>query len=473
MLKIIKNFMKPPYTQEQMLNSVPVGKAIPMMSIPAMIGILMIFLTTLLNTFYVGMLNSSEALIAVGVLYPVTLLSTTIAMILGAGLAASIGRYLGAKKMEEANQMASTLLIICLGIGAVFALVSIMLCDMLFGFLGADKEVLDYARPYFIIALISSLFSIFTQFMNYVASAESNVKLGMIAFITNCLLHVILMPLLMFTFGLGLIGVSLTSLLAQLVSLAIMLRPYLKHKMLISLSVKYFRFKPGMIGQVLKSGVPLGITQFFMVFSIALTNIMGKQYMGELFVAGFGVAVKIIIMLQYMLIAYMIGYQSIAAYTYGAKNRERFWQAFRHARTVMFFADLCAATIFIGLSRPLMMLLTNEPQIIEFGSKLTRSLALGILLAFPLPAIITCYQATGKGGMGALVSSLRQGVFYIPLVIILPRFFSEWGFYLVQPVSDLLSVTVTLVLFTWERKKLMTEFQVTEEKNVVQNAYIL
>lgn len=457
----IQKLLKPAFSQEQLLSSVPVNKAIPIMSVPAMIGVLMILFTTLVNTLYVSMLNVSNALVAVSIVYPVSLLFTTVAMILGAGLAASIGRYLGADRLEDSNRIASTMFAICILTGLIFAGAGIVFYQPLFHLLGASDEVLKYAGSFFIVTFISSFFAICAQFLNYIASAESNMKLGMVAFISSSVIQVSLAPVFIFALNMKLMGAAVTSLVAQMVCFTVMFIPYIKRKMLISLSLKNFAIKKGMIPQVIKSGIPLGITQLLMAFSIAFTNIMGKRMLQDIgadFIAGYGIAVKIMVMVQYLVITYMIGFQAVAAYSYGAKNMQRFWEAYRHTKKFTLISGLCMAVLFSALSWPLARLFTAQAQIANFAVYMMISMALSLVISFPLPAIITCYQATGKGGVGALISSLRQGIVYIPLVLILPRLFSALGFYVLQPVSDIVSVTIALVMFERSRRKINNEF---------------
>jgi putative MATE family efflux protein len=461
-MSFIKNLIKPPYTQDQLLSEVPVSKAIPLMSIPAVTGVLMILFTTLIGAYFVGMLHSEPALAAVGIVYPITLLSTTIAMIFGAGLAASIGRHLGAGNKEKCNRLASSMFMVCSAAAFVFVSLGIAFCSPLFRALGAAEEVLLYARDYFVIQLIAIFFSACSQFLNYIASAESNMKLGAAAFIGSSLLHVLLTPIFMFALGMGLRGAAISSLVSQLASALILLTPYIRKKMLIELSVKNIRLERGMTGEVVRSGLPLGITQILMALSIALTNILGRTVLAEnsvSFIAGYGIAVKAVVMVQYLLISYMIGFQAVAAYSYGAKNRERFWDAYRHSRNVMLISDFVIAVLFAAFSGPLMRMFSGEPEIIRYGSAMITSMCLSLVISFPLPAVITCFQATGKGGIGAFVSSLRQGVCYIPLILALPRLFQVWGFYVVQPVSDIFTVTVALLMFARFRKRLALEFE--------------
>lgn len=172
-MKLFKNLVKPTYSQEQLMSNVPVNKAIPIMSIPAMIGVLMILVTTLINTFYVGLLKSNQALTAVGVQYPIVLLLTTISMILGAGLAASIGRYLGANKKEEAESIASAMFFTGIIIALILVVFGIIFRRQVFGLFGAGSEVLSLADTYFSVMLISAFFSIAMQLVNYIASARA------------------------------------------------------------------------------------------------------------------------------------------------------------------------------------------------------------------------------------------------------------------------------------------------------------
>lgn len=461
MLSFIKKIIKPAYSQEQLLAEVPVQKAVPLMSVPAVIGVMMILVTTLIGSYFVGLLDSELALAAVSVAYPLSLLSATIAMVFGAGLAASIGRCLGAKKTEESNRLASSMFTVCTAAAFVFSALLFALSEPLFKTLGASAEVFEYAKSYFRIQLISIFFSVCSQFLNYIAAAESNMKLGAAAFILSSLLHVILAPFFMLVLKMGLIGAAISSLLCQLASIAVLIFPYIRKKMLIEISLKHIRLCRGMMSQVVKSGMPLGITQILMAFSIAFTNMVGRSVLGgegTPFIAGYGLAVKTVVMVQYLLISYMIGFQAVAAYSYGAGNKERFFDAYKHTRKVMLFADILIAGIFFIFAKPLIRLFSGDAMIIKYGSAMITSMCLSLIISFPLPAIITCFQATGKGGTGALVSSLRQGICYIPLILILPRLFSVYGFYFVQPVSDVLTVIIAFIMFSRFKRKLDDDF---------------
>jgi Na+-driven multidrug efflux pump len=320
-------------------------------------------------------------------------------MIFGAGLAASIGRHLGAGNKEKCNRLASTMFMVCSASAFIFVSLGAAFCDPLFRVLGATPEVLLYAKNYFMIQLVSIFFSACSQFLNYIASAESNMKLGAAAFIGSSLLHVILTPLFMFTLGIGLAGAAISSLISQLASAAILLTPYIRKKMLIELSAKNIRLQKGMTGEVVRSGLPLGVTQILMALSIALTNIIGRTVLSEnsvSFIAGYGVAVKTVVMVQYLLISYMIGFQAVAAYSYGAKNKERFWDAYRHSRNVMLVSDVIIAVLFAAFAGPLMRMFSNDPEVVGYGSAMITSMCLSLVISFPLPAIITCFQATGR-----------------------------------------------------------------------------
>jgi len=455
-MSFIKSMIKPPYSQEQLLSSVAVSRAIPLMSIPAMAGVLMVLLTTFVNTYFIGRLHSVYALAAMSVVYPLTLFSITIAMVFGAGLAAAIGRRLGAKDKEESSRLASTVFAMCAAAAFVFAALGIAFREPLFTALGASKEVLLYAKEFFIIQLAAAFFSSCSQLLNYICICRKQHGLGAAAFILSALLHTLLTPVFIFAFNMGLAGAAVSTLISQLVSFTILLLPFLKKKMLTELSFAQFRLQKGMIAEVVRSGLPLGLSQALMAVSVALTNIIGRAVLlrdSVSFLAGYGISVKLVVMVQYLLISYMIGFQSIAAYSYGAKDGNRFWTAYRHSQKVMLIADVVVAAVFSALCVPIMRMFSNDAQTIAFGSSMIISMCAGLAISFPLPAIITSLQASGKGAVGALVSSLRQGICYIPLVFILPRLFFERGFYLVQPISDLLSVTISIVLFARFRKE--------------------
>lgn len=287
-------------------------------------------------------------------------------------------------------------------------------------------------------------------------------KLGMVAFISNSALQTVFAPVFMFLLGLNLQGAAFASLASNIVSLGLIIAPYLRKKMLLRLSLKKIPIRKGMFSQVLKSGIPLGITQLFTASSIALTNLMGKSVLNDIsetFIAGYGIVIRIMVMVQYLLITYMIGYQVVAAYSFGAGKKQRFWEAYRHALKVTFIVAASVSVFICLCSELIIKLFTDDANVINFAKNIVYSLALSFVISSPLPAIITCHQATKQGTSGMLISSLRQGVFYIPLVFILPRIFEIWGFYMLQPASDILAVSLTLIIFAGTRKRINSVFE--------------
>ena len=423
--------------------------AIFKLSLPATLALLAKAVYNIVDTAYIGMLDSDAALAAVSVTLPLLLLMVSIENIFAAGAAVLAGRQLGAGDKEGAGRTVTTIVGLSMGIGVLLCLVGILLMDPLLTAFGASAEVLPLAKEYALWMFIAAIFNLPAQSLNCAARAESSVKISSIAVITGAVLNVALDPVFMFSWGLdmGVEGASLATSVSQFVTFAILAWYYLSGRSLIKLRPKLFRLSWKLVWAVVSIGIPTAIIQICLAVATSLTNIAAKSLQNsDQIIAAYGVVQRLVLIGCYLLMGFMQGYQPVASYAFGARNEERFHASARFALRGSLLLTVFVAVLYILLAKPLILLFNRNPAIVEYGRLLLIS-QVALYPAFGLCYMMTItFQTIGSSKMGLFLSLLRQGIFYVPLILLLPKYLGIRGIYLTQPLADVLTILLCVFL---------------------------
>ena len=437
---------KEPQTQS-VLADLPPAKSIVKLAIPATLALLVKAVYNLVDTAYIGMLRSDIALTAVGVTVPLLLIMVSIENIFAAGAAVLAGRQLGAKDSEGASRTATTIIGVSVIIGTVLSIGGIVFLEPLMRAFGASDASLPLAKDYAFWMFIAALANLPAQSMNCAARAESSVKISSVAVITGALLTGVLDPVFMFDWGLnmGVEGASLATTVSQFVTFFILTWFYASGRSIIKIKRKAFRPSWQLIKTVAVIGIPTAVIQICLSVAASLTNVAaaGLPQSDEI-IAAYGVVQRLILIGCYVIMGFMQGYQPVASFAFGARNEDRFHQSVRFALKGSLLLTVLVAAVYILLSRPLILLFNQNPVIVEYGKQLLIS-QVALYPAFGLCYMMTItYQTIGASRYGLFLSLIRQGLFFIPFILTLPRFFGVTGIYLSQPAADVLTILVCL-----------------------------
>ena len=283
--------------------------------------------------------------------------------------------------------------------------------------------------------------------MNCAARAESSVKISSIAVITGALLNIVLDPVFMFDWGLnmGVEGASLATTVSQFVSFFILTWFYVSGRSIIKIRAKAFRPSWKLIKTVAVIGIPTAVIQICLSVAASLTNIAAAVLpQSDEIIAAYGVVQRLILIGCYVVMGFMQGYQPVASYAFGAKDEERFHDSVRFALKGALLLTILVAGVYIILSKPLIMLFNQNPVIVDYGKWLLIA-QVALYPAFGLCYMMTItYQTIGSSRYGLFLSMIRQGLFYIPFILTLPKFFGVAGIYFSQPAADILTILVCL-----------------------------
>ena len=433
---------------ESVLGEMKPSRAIVKLAVPATLALLAKAVYNIVDTAYIGILNSDVALTAVGVTLPLLLIMVSVENIFAAGAAVLAGRQLGAGDHDGASRTVTTVIGLSIAIGIALCAGGILFIEPLLRAFGASEASLPLAKDYAFWMFIAALANLPAQSMNCASRAESSVRVSSVAVITGALLNVLLDPVFMFDWGLGLgvAGASMASTVSQFVTFFILAGFYLSGRSVIKLRLNAFRPSWEMIKTVTMIGIPTAVIQICLSVASSLTNIAAAPLPGsDEIIAAYGVVQRLILIGCYMVMGFMQGYQPVAAYAFGAKNEERFHQSVRFALEGALVLTVLVELVYILLSRPLILLFNRNPQIVSYGQMLLIS-QVALYPAFGLCYMMTItFQTIGSSRYGLVLSMIRQGLFYIPFILLLPRALGFTGICLSQPAADVLTILVCLL----------------------------
>ena len=424
------------------------SRAIVKLAVPATLALLAKAVYNIVDTAYIGMLNSDIALTAVGVTLPLLLIMVSIENIFAAGAAVLAGRQLGAKDEEGASRTVTSVIGLSILIGIALCVGGILLMEPLLRSFGASDASLPLAKEYAFWMFIAALANLPAQSMNCAARAESSVKISSIAVITGALLNVALDPVFMFDWGLGLgvQGASLATTVSQFVTFGILAWFYLSGRSVIRVGLRFFHPTWNMVRTVTLIGIPTAVIQICLSVASSLTNIAAAPLPdADEIIAAYGVVQRLILIGCYVVMGFMQGYQPVASYAFGARDEDRFHASVRFALKGALLLTVLVEACYILLARPLILLFNRNPVIVDFGRMLLTS-QVALYPAFGLCYMMTItYQTIGESRYGLFLSMIRQGLFYVPLILLLPGQFGVKGIYAAQPAADVLTLLVCVL----------------------------
>lgn len=436
--------------KESTLAFVKPSKAIVGLAVPATMALLAKAVYNIVDTAYIGLLDSETALAAVGVTLPLLLIFVSIENIFAAGAAVLAGRQLGAGNKENAETTVSTVIAASAAVGAVLCVFGLLFMEPLLRAFGASELVMPLAKDYAFWMFIAALANLPAQSLNCAARAESSVKISSAAVITGAVLNVVLDPVFMFEwgFGMGVGGASLATTVSQFVTFGILAWYYLSGRSVIKIRKKMIKPSKKLFREIIQIGVPTAVIQICLAVATSLTNIAAAGLPeSDLIIAAYGVVQRLILIGCYIIMGLMQGYQPVAAYAFGAKNEERFKASVRFALKSTLLLAVAVAASYILFSRPLIMLFNQNPAVVTYGTRLLIS-QVALYPVFGLCYMMTItFQTIGASKYGLFLSAVRQGIFYIPAILVLPGIWGVTGIYFAQPAADVLTLFVCLMSY--------------------------
>lgn len=422
----------------------PIPRLIRELAIPTIISMLVTSFYNMADTFFVGKINT-QATAAVGVVFSVMAVIQALGFFFGHGSGNYISRKLGAKQFEDATIMASTGFFLAIVCGVVVMVGGLIFINPLSIFLGSTPTILPYTEDYLGIILIGAPIMTSSLVLNNQIRFQGNAVYAMVGIVTGAVINIALDPLFIFVFHMGVSGAALATVISQFCSFLLLLVGTRKGG---NIRIAISNFKPSLhyMKEICRGGFPSLCRQGLGSISVILLNHMAGVY-GDAAIAGMSIVSRITMFASSALIGFGQGFQPVCGFNYGAKLygrvREGFWFCVKYAvifLTFMSVIGIIFAPQIVALFRK------EDAEVIEIGAKALRLQC----LAFPLSAWIVMsnmmLQSIGKAMKASIVAAARQGLFFLPLIIILPQIWGLLGIQACQTVSDVLSFILAVPL---------------------------
>ena len=429
-------------SQFDKMTKTPVSRLIIKLSIPAIISMMVTNVYNLVDTAFVGQLGNSASG-AVGIVFGFMAVLQAIGFMFGNGSGSIISRLLGAKNTEQASKIASTGFFFTLLFGAVVAIISAFVIKPLVMLLGSTETISPYAQTYISYILVAAPFITASFTMNNLLRYEGKAALGMIGLIVGAVLNIAGDPILMFGLNMGIAGAGLSTCISQIIGFFVLLSMFLLHKTQCRLSVKLIvpKFLPEIIG----TGLPSLLRQGLNSLSTVVLNNCAAVY-GDAAVAAMSIVSRVIFFTFSFALGVGQGFQPVCGFNYGAKKYDRLKTAFYFS---VMLAEIIVVVMSVGLilfPGEIVRIFRDDNTVMEIGS---RALVLqGIAQLFLPFCMITemALQSVGKKLGASVLSTLRNGLFFIPLLLILSNVRGLSGIQEAQPLAVTLAVIPSAIL---------------------------
>lgn len=437
----------------ELLGNAPIPKALLAMGIPTMVGMLINSLYNLVDAYFVGNLGESQ-MGAISVVFPLGQLIVGLGLLFGNGAGSYISRLLGRGEKDTANKAASTALYSSLAAGAIFIIISVIFLKPFLMLLGASESILPYAIEYSRIYVISCIFNVFNVTVNSIITSEGAAKTAMSALLTGAILNTILDPIFIYTFSLGVSGAAIATAISQIASVCVYLMYIVSRKSNFSFKISDYVFDKDIYVEIFKIGVPVFVFQLLTSVSISLTNRAIKDY-GDSAIAGIGAVTRLVSMGSLTIFGFIKGFQPIAGFSFGAKKFDRLHEAIKTSVQWSTIFCVIVGLIFVLFPNQIISQFTqNDLNMIEIGAKALRANGVSFMFFGFHTVYSSLFLALGKGGEGFILGSCRQGICFVPIIFILPIFWGINGILYAQPIADLITMIVTVVMAVLLHKRL-------------------
>ena len=458
--------MKKAMTREErytMMIETPVNKLIPKLAVPTIISMLVTSIYNMADTFFVSQISTSASA-AVGIIFSIMAMIQALGFTLGMGSGNCISRTLGSRDDERAERIAATGFFTALIAGVLMAGFGIGLLDPLVRLLGATETIAPYAKDYAFYILLAAPVMMGSFVLNNLLRSQGYAFYAMIGITTGGILNMILDPIFIFGFNMGIAGAAIATALSQLISFCILLFQTATREGCIRIKISKFTPTPGMYGPILHAGIPSLCRQGLASVGSIVLNLAANPF-GDAAIAAMSIVGRYMMFVNSALIGFGQGFQPVCGFNFGAKRHDRVLESFWFClKVAVVLLTTLGVISFVGAEQIMTLFRKDDLEVISIGTWALRFQC----MTMPLQAwIIMCNmltQSIGYGFRASIVASGRQGICLIPPLLILPGILGIRGLQLAQPTSDILTSIIAAVIVLSILKELKEKAQ--EQKNL-------
>lgn len=445
------------------MTTAPIPHLVCTMAVPTIITMLISALYNIADTFFVGKINT-QSTAAVGIVFSVMAITQAFGFFIGHGSGNYISRKLGSRKIEDANQMASTGFFLAL-LGAILMMAAgILFLDPLASSIGSTPTILPYTKAYLRIILIGTPFMVTSLVLNNQLRYQGNATYGMVGMVAGAVVNVGLDPLFIFTFDMGVAGAAWATIISQFCSFILLLIMNEKSGGM-RIRLRSVRFRFYFLKEIVKGGMPTLLRQGLVSVAVIFLNKSAGVY-GDVAIAAMSIVNRVVMFSNSILIGFGQGFQPVCGFNYGARLYGRVKTAFSFCIRFSFFF-LCVTTGLFAVFAPWIVGIFREgdAEVMEIGAAALRLQCVTLPLAGWIAIGNMMLQCTGNALKASILASAKQGLFFLPLILTLPGLFGLTGVLVTQTVSDVLTFLLSIPLIAGVLKELGNKEKMMAEGN--------
>jgi len=428
------------------LASEKIGTLLWKLSLPAGIGMFVMTLYNVVDTIFIGHVVGPLGIAGLSIVFPVQMLIMGMGLMVGIGGASLISRSLGTRDPEKAARTLGNAILGIIVLGILITLVG--LSDSLFWLrlMGASETVLPFAREYLDVILLGASFQLFAMGASHLVRAEGNARVPMISMLIGGILNIILDACFIVGLSMGIRGAAIATVISHAVSSAYLIYYYLSGNSSLKIYAKNLIPNIAIVREITLIGVGEFARTSATSLVIVLVNRSLSVYGGDMAVAAFGIMHRIMMFVIMPNISVGQGLQPILGFNYGSKRTDRVLRVIKLSIIAATIFSVTAFLVLFFFSAPIMRIFTDERSLIGVGSHAAKLIfSVAFLVGFQVVGSVV-FQAIGKALPAFLTAISRQILFFLPLILILPRFFKLNGVWMSFPLADVLSFFLCLLL---------------------------
>jgi putative MATE family efflux protein len=428
--------------QYDKMTKTPVNRLVLQLGLPTTVSMLVTNVYNMADTFFVSKLGTSASG-ATGIVFALMAIIQAFGFMFGHGAGSNISRHLGARDVESARKFASTSFFLSLFCGAMIAVLGFTFHEPLVRMLGSTDSILPYAMEYSTWILIAAPAMASSCVMNNILRYEGKAVFAMFGLASGGILNIFGDMILIFGFHMGIRGAGISTAVSQYIGAVILYSPFVRGQVQSKLKLKYITRRIEDVVNILTVGFPSLMRQGLTSISVMVLNQCAAPY-GDAAIAAMSIVSRVLNFLFCIALGIGQGFQPVSAFNYGAKKFSRvkasFWFSVKSSMVVM------CVSAFLGVffAKEIISWFRDDPDVIRIG---TLALRLNCISLFCMPTSLCgnmLFQSIGKSGRATLLSTIRSGLVYIPVLVILSSVIGLPGIQSAQPIADIISMAITL-----------------------------
>ena len=444
------------------LGTEKIGKLLMQYAIPAIIAMTASSLYNMVDSIFIGHGVGAMAISGLALTFPLMNLAAAFCSLVGVGAATLVSVKLGQKDYDTAQRVLGNVLVLNIIIGLAFTVVTLIFLDPILYFFGGSDATVGYARDYMVVILLGNVVTHLYLGLNAVLRSAGHPQKAMVATIATVVINTILDPVFIYGFGWGIQGAAIATITAQVIALAWQFKLFSNKEELLHFHKGIFRLKKKIVVDSLAIGMAPFLMNLAACFIVILINQGLQHHGGDLAIGAFGIVNRLVFLFVMIVMGLNQGMQPIAGYNYGAKQYDRVRKTLRYGIT----AGVVVTTVGFVLSElfphAIVAMFTTSEKLVDLS-------VTGLRISCAMFPFVGCqivisnfFQSIGRAPVSIFLSLSRQLLFLLPLLLILPTYWSTNGVWLSMPISDFIAFVIAVMALWIHQRKIRQKFQTVQ-----------